>query len=105
MLNGQEGDDQIYGGAGNDTMTGGTGFDFFYYEANGGNDVITDFDPSIAGDILSISISYGVNSFASLMTKAAQVGGDTVITFDANNSITLTGVAMGSLSVLDFQFI
>jgi hypothetical protein len=44
-------------------------------------------------------------SFAEVMAAAAQVGKDTVITFDANNSITLEKVLMSKLVVDDFAFV
>ena len=38
------GNSQLWGGYGNDTLTGGEGHDTFFYEYDGGHDVITDAD-------------------------------------------------------------
>jgi hypothetical protein len=43
-INGGEGDDTIFGGTGSDTLTGGAGSDIFQFTATAGSDVITDFD-------------------------------------------------------------
>jgi len=43
-INGGEGDDTIFGGTGSDTLTGGTGSDIFQFTATAGSDVITDFN-------------------------------------------------------------
>ncbi len=43
-IDGGEGDDSIFGGAGSDTLTGGNGNDTFQFTATSGSDVITDFD-------------------------------------------------------------
>ena len=45
-INGGSGDDQIFGGLGDDTLTGGSGADVFQLTANGGHDIVTDFDPA-----------------------------------------------------------
>jgi Ca2+-binding RTX toxin-like protein len=42
-VNGGEGNDTIFGGTGNDTLTGGIGFDTFQFTATAANDIITDF--------------------------------------------------------------
>ncbi|WP_395174170.1 hypothetical protein [Roseibium alexandrii] len=42
---------------------------------------------------------------ASVLAAAAQIGADTVITYDANNTITLENVALSSLGSDDFAFV
>jgi hypothetical protein len=44
IINGGDGDDVIFGGAGNDTLTGGAGSDIFQFTATSGRFTITDFD-------------------------------------------------------------
>ena len=39
------------------------------------------------------------------MANAQQVGSDTVITYDAGNTITLTSVTLASLASNDFLFV
>ena len=50
-----------------------------------------------------------IGSFAgasgSVLADAHQVGSDTVITIDASNQITLTGVALSSLHAHNFLFV
>ena len=44
IVSGGRGNDWIEGGAGNDTLEGGAGRDTFVLRADGGHDVVTDFD-------------------------------------------------------------
>ncbi len=44
IINGGTGNDTIFGGTGSDTLTGGIGNDIFQFSATAGNDIITDFD-------------------------------------------------------------
>ncbi len=55
-INGGEGNDTIFGGSGNDTLTGGVGSDIFQFTATAANDIITDF--SLTDD--SIQLYYRV---------------------------------------------
>ncbi len=43
-INGGDGDDVLFGGTGSDTLTGGVGSDTFQFTATAGSDVITDFE-------------------------------------------------------------
>jgi len=44
VINGGDGDDIIFGGVGSDTLTSGTGSDVFQFTATSGGNIITDFD-------------------------------------------------------------
>ncbi len=102
VLNGADGNDILVGGTGNDTLTGGTGDDKFVFHNGDGNDTITDFTAGdSSGDVIDLH-GYGVASFADLQALMVQSGGDTVITFDADNHITLQGVTMTQLNSGDF---
>jgi hypothetical protein len=105
VLRGGAGNDTIIGGGGDDTLTGGAGNDTFIFTAGFGHDKITDFKagPKVV-DVLQFDAGLFA-SFAEVMAAAAQVGKDTVITFDANNSITLEKVLMSKLVVDDFAFV
>jgi VCBS repeat-containing protein len=95
--------DALIGGHGNETMTGGNGPDTFVFGANFGNDVITDLKPHI--DAIQFDHSLFAN-FADVRMHATSDGHDTVITYDANNTITLQGVAaLSSLHASDFFFV
>ena len=57
-IDGGTGDDSIFGGAGSDTLTGGTGADIFQFTATAGSNVITDFDFDVSGSVDSIQLYY-----------------------------------------------
>jgi Ca2+-binding RTX toxin-like protein len=94
--------DALIGGHGNDTMTGGNGPDTFVFGPNFGNDVITGFKPNT--DAIQFDHSLFAN-FAAVRAHAASDGHDTVIKYDANETITLLGVALSSLHANDFFFV
>ncbi|MGR9148099.1 calcium-binding protein [Rhizobium leguminosarum] len=96
--------DTIQGGAGNDTLTGVGGNDVFVFKANFGKDSVTDFSAGAGiGDVIDINNDLFAD-FASVLAAASQVGADTVITHDANTSITLKNVALTNLHQDDFRF-
>jgi Ca2+-binding RTX toxin-like protein len=107
VLSGLGGNDTITGGAGDDTMTGGTGNDMFVFHTGFGNDVITDFDANPTGgqDLLDLS-AYAPDINA--LNFAAHVGiavsaGNTVITIDSTQHITLTGVTGVGANIITSQ--
>ncbi|TFV72659.1 hypothetical protein E4K64_22510 [Bradyrhizobium frederickii] len=88
------------GGNGNDTRKDA---DTFVFNPNFGKDVITDFKPN--ADHIQIDDTLFAN-FAAVKTHAAGDGqGNTLITYDANNTITLTGVVPSQLHANDFFFV
>ena len=100
-LLGGAGNDILIGGPGNDIMSGSTGSDTFRFtdlsggHANIGKDVIVDFHPG--EDTIEISNSIFAD-FAALQAATTDDGhGNTIITADANNSITLEGVSKATL--------
>jgi Ca2+-binding RTX toxin-like protein len=109
VLTGGDGNDELDGGNGNDIMTGGGGDDrvvggngnnTFVFGAGFGHDTVADFG---SGD--HIQFVDGVfQNFQSVLAASQQVGGDTVITRDAGDSIVLQGVTLGSLSANNFSF-
>jgi Ca2+-binding RTX toxin-like protein len=116
LITGDAGNNVIHGGGGNDQMIGGAGSDTFSYTpaqmfaGNGfgggfgspgpfGHDYIADF--TVGQDhILFDGHQFG--DYASIVSHMTQVGNDTVITLDADNSVTLHNVQMGSLHASDF---
>jgi Ca2+-binding RTX toxin-like protein len=105
-LIGNAGDDVLDGEEGNDTLTGGTGADTFaFYSTTFAKDTVTDFAAGTAGtDILEFSVSVFAN-FTAVQAKMTQVGADTVIALDVNNSVTLKNVTMSSFIAGDFTFL
>jgi Ca2+-binding RTX toxin-like protein len=101
FLFGGNGADRIIGGDGNDQLTGGNGPDTFVFRSGFGHDVITDFS---AADHLEFDHSV-FGSFQAVENATHQIGGDTVITFDPNNSVTLQNFDMRGLHASHFSFI
>ena len=96
------GNDTIMGNDARNVLTGGGGLDTFVFHANFNRDVITDFNTST--DVIRIDRNLFAN-FAAVQAHAANDGyGNTVITYDANDTITLQGVRVAQLHSSDFQF-
>ena len=105
----------LLGGAGNDTLTGGLGNDYFYGDSGTGNqgsdvfvvtnnaqsDVILDF--SNGADRLNVH-NTGFTTFAQVQAAATASGASTIINFGAGNSITLYNFAIGNLDASDIIF-
>lgn len=96
-LRGGQGDDVIVGGAGNDwlsgdlgsdTLTGGAGADVFHSSLSAGQDVVTDFNAS-EGDRVLVD--------AGSTYTAYQSGADTVVDMGANNRLVLENVVLNNL--------
>lgn len=113
VLTGNEHDNRIFGGAGNDTLRGGGGRDTL--TANGGDDRFV-FDPDFGNDtILGFLAGAGSDDkimfdsalfadFTAVMAAARQAGGNTVIVYDADDRLTLSGVGKSALHSDDFGF-
>ena len=98
VLDGGLGKDRLIGGTGDDQLNGGQGADTFVFGAGFGHDVITDFTHDDR-----IEFNDGVFQNAQQVLAASQqVGDNTVITVDADNSVTLQGLALQSLHAKDF---
>lgn len=84
----------LIGESGDDTMVGGAGKDVFIYTSNGGNDVISGFDPS--NDTLGLAnfsdISAAGLSLADIINRATVSGGNTILTMPDGSTITIAGV-------------
>jgi hypothetical protein len=116
------GNNTVFGGA-NDTITVGNGKNTVYAGANDlitlgkgndtvafgvspnptaiGNETVNGFNP--AHDVVQFSLSLFANAMA-VMGATSQVGLDTVIKVDTNESVTLTNVAASTLSSNNFHF-
>jgi hypothetical protein len=90
--------DQLIAAPG-DLWTVGSGHDTFAFNAGFGNNTITDFNTS--HDVLQLASALFPN-YAAVMPQ--QVGANTVITYDANDTITLTGVEASHLTASNFKF-
>jgi Ca2+-binding RTX toxin-like protein len=122
VLVGTRGSDWLEGGAGNDSMTGNGGADTFVFRANGGSDVVTDFNAS-QGDRVMLDSQAGIydgqlggflgslhdgqqiyNSRGTLVATVSLVDqngdgvGDTQFAFESGATLTLLGVDPSNLS-------
>jgi len=110
IINGGDGDDIIFGGAGNDTLTGGSGSDIFQFTVTSAGNVITDFD--VNND--SIELYYRkdddlTNLFISNETLIWQTGNPdengsfSAVSINLSTSISKTDSAIinNSLNTLD----
>jgi Ca2+-binding RTX toxin-like protein len=93
--------DTIEGKGGNDTLSGSSGSDTFIFRAGFGKDVITDF--AAGSDHVNFSSTL-FSSFADVTAHAQQVGSNVVITYDADDTVTLNNVTLSSLQASDFLF-
>lgn len=95
--------DTLTGTTGNDVMVGKRGADTFEFASNFGQDVIKDFAArGPAHD--AIEFSKGVfDSFASVLSHAAQSGHDVVIA-TGSDTLTLKNMQLDKLNSHDFHF-
>ena len=105
VLIGGDGDDTLFGNEGDDAIYGGAGNDRIVFGAGDGRDALFDFAAGAGvGDVIQLAASLGISSFTQLQGRMTQIGGDTLISFDAATSITIVGVAPGTLAANDFIF-
>ncbi len=96
LLYGGFGNDTLSGDLGNDTLWGGPGADRFVFRDGGGSDRIGDFSFS-AGDRIVIPIGVSV-------TITTGPTGDAVVTLSNGVTITLAGIAPGTVAGEWFLF-
>jgi hypothetical protein len=101
-LVGTSGNDVIFATGGSDALTGGGGQDQFVFKPTVGlnpvQHVITDFNA--ATDTLDLRQFAGISSSA--LPTGTQVGNDTLITLDSQDSLLLKNVAASSLHASDY---
>ena len=82
-------------------MTGGAGHDTFAFPNVMGHDEVTNF--GLAKDTLQFNMTLFSN-FTAAMSAASQVGANTVLTIDTNDTVTLDNVIKSSLAAGNFHF-
>lgn len=100
-LFGDKGLDTLNGGGGNDQLTGGADFDTFVFDPGFGKDTILGYTPG--ADVIAFDHTVFAD-YNAVISHAANQGGSTVITLDANNTVTISGIALGLLHQNDFTF-
>jgi hypothetical protein len=83
------------------TLTGGAGADTFAFPNIMGQDEVTNF--GIAKDTLQFNATLFAN-FTAAVADATQVGANTVLTIDTNNSVTLDNINKSNLAAVNFHF-
>lgn len=99
-LLGGGGADDLTGGIGDDVMNGGGGADVFHFVNGDGADQIDRFTDGT--DLIDLSGHSSVAGFGDLSTL--QLGADTLVLLDGDDSILLTNFDKGDLSNADFIF-
>ncbi len=99
-ITGSEGRDYINGGNGDDLMTGGDGADTFLFRRGG--DTITDFENGV--DRIKISAGNEYDSWDEVVAVATQEGNDVEIDFGGNDVLTLENFDINNLDASDFLF-
>ena len=102
-LEGGGGSDAVDGGTGDDTLSGGAGDDrFVFSNLDVGDDRILDFVAGAATeDRIDVS-AFGWTSLGDVLAAATDDGGDTILAFHADSSVTLVGVSIAQLHQDDF---
>ena len=102
-ISGGAGNDTLFGGGGNDTLSGGAGDDTFVVGSGGGNTTISALD---SGDKIGFNIP-GVTNFEELKAAISNVeivGDDLIATFTNGTKVTLAGVAPENINADLFLF-
>ena len=96
-------DNVITGNSGNNVLTGGAGVDTFVFNSSFGNDTIMDFNPN--EDILQFDHSLFADAATALANATDDGNGNTVITLDANDTVTLHNVTTAMLHLNEFHIV
>ena len=107
ILKGNAGNNVIAGLGGNDKLTGAGGNDTFVFLPGFNKDTVTDFTAGLnSGPHDLIAFDHTIFAdFDAVMAASTQVGASTVISFDAQNTVTLANVNLGTLHHDDFAFV
>lgn len=113
LIAGEYGNDLLYGGAGNDTLRagggddrlfGGSGADRFVLD-QGGRDVIGDFNPAQAGEVIVLSdLGLGITWAQFRATRLTDTPAGVLADLGMGNTLLLSGLTIANLSADDFIF-
>ena len=96
-------DNVITGNSGNNVLTGGAGTDTFVFNSGFGNDAIMDFHPG--EDVLQFDHALFADAATALSNAVDDGNGNTVITVDVNDTITLHNVTADMLHLNAFHIV
>ena len=100
-LMGGDGADTLDGGRGSDVLFGGAGADTFVFANGTGADRIGDFAHGI--DHIRLVGFTGLNA-STILSRVSDHADGAVVALDADDSITLAGIAKSGLAASDFLF-
>jgi hypothetical protein len=103
-LIGTASDEILQGSSLDDDFTGGGGDDLFQFKDGDGGDTINDFTAGAGSDDRLDVSDFGFTDLADLLAATNDAGADTVISLDADDSVTLIGVQKADLHEDDFLF-
>ncbi|MEO0548314.1 MAG: calcium-binding protein [Pseudomonadota bacterium] len=98
VITGSDAANILEGNEGDDTLTGQGGADTFVATIGGDADEVTDF--TVSEDLIDVT-DFGLTA-AEALALASDVDGDAVIDFGDGDTMTLTGVEVGTLSEANF---
>jgi hypothetical protein len=94
------------GSSGSDSLSGTAGIDDFTFLADFANDTINGFNATgVVHDIVNFHANPVLNSFASVLANASQIGGDVVISQGSSGILTLAGTQKTDLVASNFTFV
>jgi len=104
-VTGTSGADTLASTSANDYMTGGAGADNFTFSPSFGEDTIADY--AAGTDSITFDHTIFTDAAAVLAATHDDGNGNTVITVDANNSVTLHNTTQAQLAAhqSDFHFV
>lgn len=102
VLIGNDASNVLDGGSGADRLTGGLGADTFVFKAGYGADTISDF--GVGSDRIDLTGTASVHSLSDVLSRASQIGDDTVLDLGGGDGIKLLNVAKSSLTDSGFLF-
>ena len=97
-----DGNDTLAGGLGDDVLIGARGADVFWFGANFGRDIVSDFRPG-EDKIQLVGVS-GLSNYDDVMARALQSGTNVLITDAAGDILQLNNITLAGLRSADFLF-
>jgi Ca2+-binding RTX toxin-like protein len=94
VIEGGNGNDELWGVWGDDTLTGGAGVDQFFFHGGAGRDVILDLEAGLETVMMNKGINgLPINSAADLAGLVQDEGGNAFLDFGNGDTLTLVGVS------------
>ena len=104
-ITGGIGNDTLNGAGGNDLLIGGSGNDTFFFKAGSGHDVIADFEAGpTGGDVIQLQ-NYGFTSFNQIKSYLTDYAEGAVLRMPGHDdTVLIRGIKVSQLTADDFKF-